>query len=132
THEGNSIIGFHGLVKSALFGKITDLMRFADRTGGAEQEPFAFVGNNNAEQHPQHRGFTCAIRTQYTENTAPLYGQVNSVNRSFAVESFDDIAGLYGISVVVDGEISWDAGRHLRLSCWGAVSSNAALLLMTS
>ena len=123
-HEGNRVIGLHRLVEAPLFGQVADLVRLGNRIRRAEQKAFALVGIDDPQQHPQGGCLARAIRSQNPEYAAFGDRQVNAVHGGFAIESLDDIAGLYG---------ELGVGRvHLRLSYMAVVFDRDRLCRMTS
>ena len=94
THEGDRLDAFHRGVEPALLGQVADQPADIVRAVVSEHAAHAFVRVDDAEQHPQRRGFPCAVGAENAVDRTLGDGNVHPVHRARAVKALDQPAGL--------------------------------------
>jgi hypothetical protein len=84
----------HGGIKAALFRKIADLRRRLERAVTAQDETGTARRIDDAEKHPQGRGFTGAVGSKQAIYRARWNGQADPVDSACVAEILDEIDRL--------------------------------------
>ena len=116
-HEADCLVALHRGVQAALFGQIADPAGDFVRALVPEDAPHAFVGIDDAEQHPQRGRLARAVRTQNAVDRAFGDGYVDPVHRQRPVEPLDETARLdckWGRAGVVGSRDGVGLGKHDR------------------
>jgi hypothetical protein len=93
-HERDRVVRFHGRIEPALLGQVADQAGDVLRVGVTEHAPFALVGIDDPEQHPERRGLPGAVGSENAVDRAFGHRQVDSVDRQGAIEALDETARL--------------------------------------
>ena len=106
-HERDRIVAFHCGIQAAFLGQVADQLGNFVRTVVAEHAAHAFVGVDDAQQHPQCRRLACAVGAQNAVDRAFGHGNIHPVDSQRVVEALDQSARL-------DSERTMAVGRGSR------------------
>ena len=102
-HKGDRLDAFHRRIEPAFFGQVADQPADIMRAVMPEHAAHAFIGVNNAEQHPQGRGLARAVRAENAVDRAFGNGNIHPVDRARAVKAFDQPPRFDGQGARVSG-----------------------------
>jgi len=107
SHERDGLARLHRGVEAALLGQIADALARVARRCFAQQAPFARIGIDNAQQHPQGGRLASPIGSEHTIDHPLRDIEADAVDRAETAEALDEVArpnravGCHAVSLSV-------------------------------